>query len=154
MWIKGKENQLAGLTKLKAFNWLRTWPSLSFSKKQPCPSLSVVHIGLILPLCHSLLPRRAALQFANSEYLIMSGENHFPSSWHWDLPLFSCCPQNNCAILLSRKLAKRNKKKNSNVLKVIEMQPLWPSLLPFIVLASSWNRTRAEEEYQHCPISH
>ena len=146
MWIKGKENQLAGLTKLKAVNWPRTWPSLSFCKKQPCPSLCVVHTGLILPLCHSHSP--AVLHYSlltqNNTSLHQGKTTSLLSySGHWDLPLFSSCPQNNCAILLSRKVAKRNKNK-SNVLKVKEMQPLWLSLLPFLVLISSWNTTRAE----------
>ena len=146
MWIKGKENQLAGLTKLKAVNWPRTWPSLSFCKKQPCPSLSVVHTGLILSLGHSHSPAvlHCSLLTQNNTSLRQGKTTSLLSySGHWDLPLFSSCPQNNCGILLSRKVVKRNKNK-SNVLKVKEMQPLWLSLLSFLVLISSWNTTRAE----------
>ena len=74
IWIKGKKNQVVGLTKLMAVHGLRTWPLLSFCLKQPCPSLSVVHIDLILPLCHSLGPSYAALNFANPEYITVSGK--------------------------------------------------------------------------------
>ena len=141
MWIKGKENQLAGLTKLKAVNWPRTWPSLSFCKKQPCPSLCVVHTGLILPLCHSHSP--AVLHYSlltqNNTSLHQGKTTSLLSySGHWDLLLFSSCPQNNCGILLSSEISKRKKK--SNLLKVMHLLRL--SFLPFLVLTSSWITAR------------
>ena len=71
-WIKRKKNDVSDLEKQRAVNWARTWPLLNFCQKQPCPSLSVHHTDLILPLCHSLVPRFAALTFANSEYVIVS----------------------------------------------------------------------------------
>jgi hypothetical protein len=74
IWIKGKKNQVAGLTKLRAVHGLRTWPSLRFYQKQPCPSFSVVPIDLILPLCLSLGPSYPALKFANPEYITVSGK--------------------------------------------------------------------------------
>ena len=74
IWIKGKKNQVAGLTKLRAVHGFRTWLSLIFYQKQPCHSISVVHIDLILPLCHSLGPSYAALKFANPEYITVSGK--------------------------------------------------------------------------------
>ena len=40
--------------------------------------LPVIHIGLILALCHSLIPNCAALKFPKLEYAIVSAENHFP----------------------------------------------------------------------------
>ena len=86
-------------------------------------------------------PQLCCMKFANPEYITVSGKatSFLSYSWHWDLPLFSSCPQNNYGTLLSSKIAKRNKKK-SNLLKV--MQPLCFSLLPFLVLTSYWITTR------------
>ena len=72
-------------------------------------------------------------------------------SWHWDLPLFSIAHTKKCAILLSRKVAKRNKK--TNVLKGIEMQPLW--LLYFPLLFSHHHQLQPQQEQwdKSCPVS-
>ena len=72
-------------------------------------------------------------------------------SWYWDLPLFSIAHTEKCAILLSRKVAKRNKK--TNVLKGIEMQPLW--LLYFPLLFSHHHRLQLQQEQwdKSCPVS-
>ena len=102
--------------------------------------LLFILIYLILPLCHSLGPSYAALKFANPEYITVSGKatSFLSYSWHWDLPLFSTCPQNNCGILLSSEISKRKKK--SNLLKVMHLLRL--SFLPFLVLTSSWITAR------------
>ena len=72
-------------------------------------------------------------------------------SWYWDLPLFSIAHTEKCAILLSRKVAKRNKK--TNVLKGIEMQPLW--LLYFPLLFSHHHQLQPQQEQwdKSCPVS-
>ena len=72
-------------------------------------------------------------------------------SWYWDLPLFSIAHTKKCAILLSRKVAKRNKK--TNVLKGIEMQPLW--LLYFPLLFSHHHQLQPQQEQwdKSCPVS-
>ena len=135
IWIKGKKNQVAGLTKLRAVHRLRTWPSLSFYQKQACLSLSVVHIDLILPFCHRLGPSYAALKFANPAYITVSGENHFPSFMFMTVsfPCFLVAHKRTVQFYFLAKLQRETKK--SNFLKV--MQPLGFSLLPFIVLTSS-----------------
>ena len=135
LWFKGKKNQVAGLTKLRAVHGLRTWPSLSFSQKQPCPSLSVVHIDLILPLCHSLGPSYAALKFANPEYITVSGKP-LPFFHIHDIETYPCFLLANTPPVEFYFLAKLQREtKKSNLLKV--MQPLCLSLLPFLVLTSS-----------------
>ena len=153
IWIKGKKNQLDGLTKLRAVHGLRTWPSSSFCQKHPCPSLSVVHVDLILPLCHSLGPSYAALQFANPEYITVSGKAPFflSYSWHQDLPLFSSCPQNNCGILLSRKIAKRNKK---NLTSWKWCSPSGFLSFPFLLSPHQELQPEKEQWDESCPISH
>ena len=134
---------------------------MSFCKKQPCPSLSVVHTGLIVSLCLRLVPSCAALQFANSEYITAAAaaakslqscptvcdpiDGSPPGSpipgilqartLEWvaisfsnacwvrgkpllffhihDIETYSCflvAHKKNCALLLSRNVAKRNKK--------------------------------------------
>ena len=135
IWIKGKKNQVAGLTKLRAVHGLRTWPLLSFCLKQPCPSLSVVHIDLILPLCHSLGPSYAALKFANPEYITASGKP-LPFFHIHDIETYPCFLLANTPPVEFYFLAKLQREtKKSNLLKV--MQPLCLSLLPFLVLTSS-----------------
>ena len=135
---------MAGLTKLKAVNRSRTCPSLSFCEKQPCPSLCVVHIGLIVSLCLRRVPSCAALQFANSEYVTGSGENHFPSFIFMTLRLTLVLllptkkKKKNWAILLSRKVIKRNKK----IWRLESDRDAAPlAFFTSLVLASSWIAT-------------
>ena len=100
----------------------------------------LVHTGLILPLCHSPVPSCAALKFANSEYVTVSGENHFPSSTFMTLKTYTCFVFVHKTHLQLQFLGNLQRETKSNVLKVIEMQPLWLSLLSFI---SWWIRTRS-----------
>ena len=135
IWIKGKKNQVAGLTKLRAVHGLRTWTLLSFCLKQPCPSLSVVHIDLILPLCHSLGPSYAGLKFANPEYITVSGKP-LPFFHIHDIETYPCFLLANTPPVEFYFLVKLQREtKKYNLLKV--MQPLCLSLVPFLVLTSS-----------------
>ena len=61
---------------------------------------------------HSLVPICAALKFANLEYVIGSGENHFPSFIVMTFRLNTCFlfAHKTTQILLARKGAMRNKK--------------------------------------------
>ena len=142
IWIKGKKNQVTGLTKLRAVYRLRTWPSLSFYQKQPCPSLSVVHIDPILPFCHSLGPSYAALKFANPEYITVSGGKPLPFFHIHDSESFPCfLVLHHKTMVQFNFLAKLQREtKKSNLLKV--MQSLRLSLLPFLALNWSWIITR------------
>ena len=157
---------------------------MSFCKKQPCPSLSVVHTGLIVSLCLRLVPSCAALQFANSEYVTAAAAKSLQScptlcnpidssppgspipgilqarTLEWvaisfsnacwvrgkpllffhihDIETYSCflvAHKKTGQFYFLEKLQRETKK--SDVLKVIEIQPLWLSLLPFVVLTSS-----------------
>ena len=92
------------------------------------------------PLCHSPVPSCAALKFANSEYVTVSGENHFPSSTFMTLKTYTCFVFVHKTHLQLQFLGNLQRETKSKVLKVIEMQPLCLSLLSFI---SSWIRTRS-----------
>ena len=95
-----------------------------------CISLILVHIGLILPLCHSPVPSCAALKFANSGYVTVSRENHFPSSIFITLKTY--IPFVHKTHLQLYFLGNLQRETKSKVLTVIEMQTLWLSLLSFI----------------------
>ena len=140
IWIKGKKNQVAGLTKLRAVHGLRTWTLLSFCLKQPCPSLSVVHIDLILPLCHSLGPSYAAWSLLTQNTSLCQGKP-LPFFHIHDIETYPCflvAHKTTVEFYFLAKLQRETKK--SNLLKV--MQLLWLSLVPFLVLTSSWITTR------------
>ena len=140
IWIKGKKNQVAGLTKLRAVHGLRTWTLLSFCLKQPCPSLSVVHIDLILPLCHSLGPSYAAWSLLTQNTSLCQGKP-LPFFHIHDIETYPCFLLANTPPVEFYFLAKLQREtKKYNLLKV--MQPLCLSLVPFLVLTSSWITTR------------
>lgn len=87
-----------------------------------------------------LVPSCAALKFANSGYVTASRENHFPSSTFITLKTYICFLFVHKTHLQLYFLGNLQRETKSKVLKVIEMQPLWLSLLFFI---SSWIRTRS-----------
>ena len=114
--------------------------------------LLFILIYLILPLCHSLGPSYAALKFANPEYITVSGKatSFLSYSWHWDLPLFSTCPQNNCGILLSSEISKR--KKNLTSWKWCSSSGFL--FFPFLFSPHHELQPDKEQWHQSCPISH
>ena len=144
-WIKWKKNEVTNPAKQRAVNWPRTFPSLSFWQTQLCPSLSVVHTGPILPLCLSMSPAVLHWSLLTQKTSLCQGKatSLFSYSWRSDLHLLSFCLHlfSHLEFYFLGKLQRKTKK--SKVLKMIEIQPLWLSLLPFIVLTSSWIRTRA-----------
>ena len=101
--------------------------------------LLFILIYLILPLCHSLGPSYAALKFANPEYIAVSGKP-LPFFHIHDIetyPCFLAAHKKTVEFYFLAKLQRETKK--YNLLKV--MQPLRLSLVPFLVLTSSWITT-------------
>ena len=142
--IKWKKNEATDLAKQRAVNRPRTFPSLSFWQTQLCPSLSVVHTGLFLPLCLSTSPAVLHWSLLTQNISLCQGKAtslfsySWHSDWHWfsfGLHLFS-----HLEFYFLGKVQRKTKKSS---LENDRVQPLWLSLLPFIVLTSSWIRTRA-----------
>ena len=126
------------------------WASV---RSSPVPAFLLFILASSFPSASDLSP--AVLHWSLLTQNTSLGQGQTTSllsySWHWDLPLFSIAHTEKCAILLSRKVAKRNKK--TNVLKGIEMQPLW--LLYFPLLFSHHHQLQPQQEQwdKSCPIS-
>ena len=126
------------------------WASV---RSSPVPAFLLFILASSFPSASDLSP--AVLHWSLLTQNTSLGQGQTTSllsySWHWDLPLFSIAHTKKCAILLSRKVAKRNKK--TNVLKGIEMQPLW--LLYFPLLFSHHHQLQPQQEQwdKSCPIS-
>ena len=156
MWIKGKENQLAGLTKLKAVNWPRTWPSLSFCKKQPCPSLSVVHTGFILPLCHSHSPavlHCSLLTQNNTHYVRGKPLPFFHTQDIETYPCFLLAHKTTVEFYFLGKL-QRETKTNPTSWKWKRCSLSGSLYFPFLFSSHHEIQPEQRQEYQHCPINH
>ena len=126
------------------------WASV---RSSPVPAFLLFILASSFPSASDLSP--AVLHWSLLTQNTSLGQGQTTSllsySWHWDLPLFSIAHTEKCAILLSRKVAKRNKK--TNVLKGIEMQPLW--LLYFPLLFSHHHQLQPQQEQwdKSCPVS-
>ena len=126
------------------------WASV---RSSPVPAFLLFILASSFPSASDLSP--AVLHWSLLTQNTSLGQGQTTSllsySWHWDLPLFSIAHTKKCAILLSRKVAKRNKK--TNVLKGIEMQPLW--LLYFPLLFSHHHQLQPQQEQwdKSCPVS-
>ena len=126
------------------------WASV---RSSPVPAFLLFILASSFPSASDLSP--AVLHWSLLTQNTSLGQGQTTSllsySWYWDLPLFSIAHTEKCAILLSRKVAKRNKK--TNVLKGIEMQPLW--LLYFPLLFSHHHQLQPQQEQwdKSCPIS-
>ena len=126
--------------------WASVWSS-------PVPAFLLFILASSFPSASDLSP--AVLHWSLLTQNTSLGQGQTTSllsySWYWDLPLFSIAHTEKCAILLSRKVAKRNKK--TNVLKGIEMQPLW--LLYFPLLFSHHHQLQPQQEQwdKSCPVS-
>ena len=126
------------------------WASV---RSSPVPAFLLFILASSFPSASDLSP--AVLHWSLLTQNTSLGQGQTTSllsySWYWDLPLFSIAHTKKCAILLSRKVAKRNKK--TNVLKGIEMQPLW--LLYFPLLFSHHHQLQPQQEQwdKSCPIS-
>ena len=126
------------------------WASV---RSSPVPAFLLFILASSFPSASDLSP--AVLHWSLLTQNTSLGQGQTTSllsySWHWDLPLFSIAHTEKCAILLSRKVAKRNK--TTNVLKGIEMQPLW--LLYFPLLFSHHHQLQPQQEQwdKSCPIS-
>ena len=126
------------------------WASV---RSSPVPAFLLFILASSFPSASDLSP--AVLHWSLLTQNTSLGQGQTTSllsySWYWDLPLFSIAHTEKCAILLSRKVAKRNKK--TNVLKGIEMQPLW--LLYFPLLFSHHHQLQPQQEQwdKSCPVS-
>ena len=126
------------------------WASV---RSSPVPAFLLFILASSFPSASDLSP--AVLHWSLLTQNTSLGQGQTTSllsySWHWDLPLFSIAHTEKCAILLSRKVAKRNKK--TNILKGIEMQPLW--LLYFPLLFSHHHQLQPQQEQwdKSCPVS-
>ena len=126
------------------------WASV---RSSPVPAFLLFILASSFPSASDLSP--AVLHWSLLTQNTSLGQGQTTSllsySWHWDLPLFSIAHTEKCAILLSRKVAKRNKK--TNVLKGIEMQPLW--LLYFPLLFSHHHQLQPQQGQwdKSCPVS-
>ena len=126
------------------------WASV---RSSPVPAFLLFILASSFPSASDLSP--AVLHWSLLTQNTSLGQGQTTSllsySWYWDLPLFSIAHTEKCAILLSRKVAKRNKK--TNILKGIEMQPLW--LLYFPLLFSHHHRLQLQQEQwdKSCPVS-
>ena len=126
------------------------WASV---RSSPVPAFLLFILASSFPSASDLSP--AVLHWSLLTQNTSLGQGQTTSllsySWHWDLPLFSIAHTEKCAILLSRKVAKRNK--TTNVLKGIEMQPLW--LLYFPLLFSHHHQLQPQQEQwdKSCPVS-
>ena len=126
------------------------WASV---RSSPVPAFLLFILASSFPSASDLSP--AVLHWSLLTQNTSLGQGQTTSllsySWHWDLPLFSIAHTKKCAILLSRKVAKRNKK--TNILKGIEMQPLW--LLYFPLLFSHHHQLQLQQEQwdKSCPVS-
>ena len=121
--------------------------NVSFIEFLADPALSQPFCCSYWPLPSPLpqhLPSCAALKFANSEYVIVSGKatSLFSYSWHLDWHWFSF-GLHLFSHLEFYFLGKVQRKTKKSSLENDRVQPLWLSLVPFIVLTSSWIRTRA-----------
>ena len=126
------------------------WASV---RSSPVPAFLLFILASSFPSASDLSP--AVLHWSLLTQNTSLGQGQTTSllsySWYWDLPLFSIAHTEKCAILLSRKVAKRNKK--TNILKGIEMQPLW--LLYFPLLFSHHHQLQLQQEQwdKSCPVS-
>ena len=126
------------------------WASV---RSSPVPAFLLFILASSFPSASDLSP--AVLHWSLLTQNTSLGQGQTTSllsySWYWDLPLFSIAHTEKCAILLSRKVAKRNKK--TNILKGIEMQPLW--LLYFPLLFSHHHQLQPQQEQwdKSCPVS-
>lgn len=136
-WIKWKKNEATDLAKQRAVNWPRTFPSLSFWQTQLCPSQT-----------------SAALKFANSEYVIVSGESHFPffifMTFRFTFLFFGLHLFSHLEFYFLGKLQRKTKK--SKVLKMIEYSP--SGFLYFLLLFSPHHELGLEQEQwdSSCPV--
>ena len=126
------------------------WASV---RSSPVPAFLLFILASSFPSASDLSP--AVLHWSLLTQNTSLGQGQTTSllsySWYWDLPLFSIAHTEKCAILLSRKVAKRNKK--TNILKGIEMQPLW--LLYFPLLFSHHHQLQPQQGQwdKSCPVS-
>ena len=144
--IKWKKNEATDLAKQRAVNRPRTFPSLSFWQTQLCPSLSVVHTGLILPLCLSTSPAVLHWSLLTQNTSLCQGKAtslfsySWHSDWHWfsfGLHLFS-----HLEFYFLGKVQRKTKK--SKVLKMIEYSP--SGFLYFLLLISPHHELGLEQE--------
>ena len=152
--IKWKKNEATDLAKQRAVNRPRTFPSLSFWQTQLCPSLSVVHTGLILPLCLSMSPAVVHWSLLTQNTSLCQGKatSLFSYSWHLDWHWFSFGLHlfSHLEFYFLGKVQRKTKK--SKVLKMIEYSP--SGFLYYLLLFSPHHELGLEQEQwdSSCPV--